>query len=100
MEFVINEFLSLKMENDITTIYVAEKPFQQCKFLLLEIPVRDVTSLDEIKSIDEAAQELSRSLEPQDEFSRVAYLSKEFTRNFKRLLFLSLFEIYFELGKT
>lgn len=71
MEFIINEFLSLKLENDITLIYVAGELFRQCKFLLLEIPVRDVTSLDEIKSIDEAAQELSRSLEPQDEFSRV-----------------------------
>ena len=71
MEFIINEFLSLKLENDITLIYVAGELFRQSKFLLLEIPVRDVTSLDEIKSIDEAAQELSRSLEPQDEFSRV-----------------------------
>jgi hypothetical protein len=71
MEFIINEFLSLKLENGITMIYVAEEPFHQCKFLLLEIPIRDITSLDDIKSIDEAAQELSRSLEPSDEFSRV-----------------------------
>ncbi len=71
MEFIINKFLSLELESDITTIYVAEEPFQQCKFLLLEIPVRDITSLDQVKSIDEAAQELSRSLEPPDEFSRV-----------------------------
>lgn len=71
MEFLINEFLSLKLENDITLIYVAGELFRQCKFLLLEIPVRDITSLDNIKSIDEAAQELNRSLEPPDEFSRV-----------------------------
>ena len=71
MEFIINEFLSLKLENGITMIYVAEEPFHQCKFLLLEIPVRDITSLDEIKSIDEASQELGRSLEPPDDFSRV-----------------------------
>jgi len=77
MEFIINEFLSLKLENGITMIYVAEVPFHQCKFLLLEIPVRDITSLDDIKSIDEAAQELSRSLEPSDGFSRVDLISPE-----------------------
>lgn len=71
MEFIINIFLTLKLKNDITMIYVAEEPFQQCKFLLLEIPVRDITSLDSVKSIDEAAQELGHSLEPSDEFSRV-----------------------------
>lgn len=77
MEFIINKFLSLELESDITTIYVAEEPFQQCKFLLLEIPVRDITSLDQVKSIDEAAQELSRSLEPPDEFSRVDQIPPE-----------------------
>jgi len=77
MEFVINKFLSLKLENDVTIIYVAEEPFQQCKFLLLEIPVRDVTSLDNLMSIDEAAQELNRSLEPPDEFSRVNKIPPE-----------------------
>ena len=77
MEFVINEFLSLKLEGDFTTIYVAEEPFQQCKFLLLEIPVRDITSLDNLKSIDEAAQELSRALEPSDEFPRVDQIPPE-----------------------
>lgn len=77
MEFVINEFLSLKLESDITVIYVTEEPFQQCKFLLLEIPVKDITSLDYVKSIDEAAQELSRSLEPSDEFPRVDQIPPE-----------------------
>jgi len=77
MEFVINEFLSLKLENDITMVFVAEEAFHQCKFLLLEIPVNDITSLDEIKSIDEAAQELGRALEPSDEFSRVDRIPPE-----------------------
>jgi len=77
MEFAINEFLSLKLEGDFTVIYVAEKPFQQCKFLLLEIPVRDITSLDKVKSIDEAARELSRALEPSDEFPRVDQIPPE-----------------------
>ncbi len=77
MEFKINELLSLKLENDITMIYVGEEPFHQCKFLLLEIPVKDITSLDSVKSIDEASQELSRLLEPSDEFSRVDQIPPE-----------------------
>lgn len=77
MEFLINQFLSLKLENGITMIYVGEEQFLQCKFLLLEIPVRDITALDDVKSIDEAAQELGRSLEPSDEFSRVGLIPPE-----------------------
>ena len=77
MEFIVNEFLSLKLEEDITMIYVAEEPFIQCKFLLLEIPTQTMTSLDDMKSIDEAAQELDRSLEPEDEFTRVDKIPPE-----------------------
>ena len=77
MEFTINEFLSLRLESDFTEVYVAGKLFQQCKFLLLEIPVKDVTSLDNVKSIDEAAQELGHELEPSDESSRVDKIPPE-----------------------
>lgn len=77
MEFRINKFLSLRLKRDFTEIYVAGKSFQQCKFLLLVIPVKDVTSLDSVKSIDEATQELSRSLEPSDEFLRVDQIPPE-----------------------
>ena len=77
MEFIVNEFLSLKLEEDITMIYVAQKPFVQCKFLLLEIPVQTITSLDEMKSIDQVTQELDRSLEPSDEFTRVNKIPPE-----------------------
>ncbi|MHA1642117.1 MAG: leucine-rich repeat domain-containing protein [Candidatus Helarchaeota archaeon] len=89
MEFIVNEFLTLrleegfdeflleKLETEITMIYVAEEPFMQCKFLLLEIPTQDMTSLDEMKSIDQVAQELDRSLEPSDEFTRVNKIPPE-----------------------
>ena len=77
MEFIVNEFLSLKLEGDITIIYVAQKPFVQCKFLLLEIPMQEMTSLDGMKSIDQFAQELDHSLEPSDEFTRVNKIPPE-----------------------
>jgi len=37
--------------------------FNQCKFLLLEIPVKNITELHDIESIDEAAERLDISLE-------------------------------------
>ena len=63
-EFKVNEYITSKLENDNTVIYVAGKMFQQCKYLLLNIPVEKVSSFDEIESIDEAEERLDKSLEP------------------------------------
>ena len=62
-EFKVNDYLSLKLEGNITNIYVKERLFQQCKFLLLNIPIDEITSFDAFESIDEAADKLDRSLE-------------------------------------
>jgi len=61
--FEVNKFLTLKLENGKTNIYVAGKLFQHCKFLLLEIPIEKIESLDNIESIDEASLRLDKSLE-------------------------------------
>ncbi|HDZ19536.1 hypothetical protein LCGC14_0961690 [marine sediment metagenome] len=63
-EFKVNEFLELKLENEKTVIYVASKPIRNCKFLLINIPINNVSDFDEIQSIDQAAENLDRSLEP------------------------------------
>ena len=62
-EFKVNEYITLKLEGNKTIIYVEEKKFQQCKFLLLNIPVENITSLGKIESVDEASEILSKSLE-------------------------------------
>ena len=62
-EFQINRFLTLKLENKATNIYVLGKLFTQCKFLLLNIPIAKVSEFDDIKSIDEAAERLDHKLE-------------------------------------
>jgi hypothetical protein len=54
-EFTINEFLSLKLEGVKINLYVNGRFFEQCKFLLIHIPIEDTVDYDEIKSIDEAA---------------------------------------------
>jgi len=67
IEFKINDYITLKLVEDETIIYVANEPFKQCKFLLLEIPEGEIDSLDEIDSIDEAAELLDGSLEMLDD---------------------------------
>lgn len=62
-EFVINDYLKLKLEQGRTIIYVKNRPFRQCMYLLLNIPVNKVEEYDEIKSIDEAALKLNRKME-------------------------------------
>ncbi len=62
-EFQINRYLTLKLENKITNIYVLGKVFAQCKFLLLNIPIDKVSEFDNIESIDEAAERLDHKLE-------------------------------------
>ncbi len=66
-EFKINDYISLKLESKKTVIYVAGEPFKQCKFLLLNIPIDEIKSFDEIESIDEAAEKLDRSMESKRE---------------------------------
>ncbi|MBY8987256.1 MAG: DUF2240 family protein [Candidatus Lokiarchaeota archaeon] len=57
-EFEINTFLSLRLEEGKTNIYIKNNLFRQCKFLLLDIPIEEIESVNEINSIDEAAEKL------------------------------------------
>ena len=63
-EFRVNRFIVLKLEDEKTNIYVNDELFSQCKYLLLNMPIEDVISINEIRSIDEAAEKLSHSSEP------------------------------------
>jgi hypothetical protein len=65
-EFVINEHLSLKLEGNETHIYVKGQRFLHCMFLLIEVPIKEISSFNEITSIDEAAESLNHSEEGYD----------------------------------
>ena len=65
--FKVNEYITLKLEDGKTNIYIKGNLFQQCKFLLINIPVDKISSFDEIDSIDEAAEKLDRFLEGPEE---------------------------------
>ena len=64
--FQVNKYITLRLEEGKTNIYVNGTLFKQCKFLLLEIPVNQITNLQEVKSIDEAAEQLDKSLEQEN----------------------------------
>lgn len=71
-EFKINNFISLRLENEITYLYVEGKKFEQCKQLLFEIHEYKKESFNKINSIDEFEGKLrtwSKSdILPGDEF--------------------------------
>ena len=73
-KFKINDYLSLQLNEDGNTIiFVARKPFRHCKYLLINIPVEEISNFDEIESIDEAAEKLDKSLEPLRERKEFKY---------------------------
>ncbi|MBN1216574.1 MAG: leucine-rich repeat domain-containing protein [Candidatus Lokiarchaeota archaeon] len=53
-EFRINEYLSVKLEDNKTQIYVAGERFMQCAALLFHLPVKDLNYFEGITSIDDA----------------------------------------------
>jgi len=55
LEYKINEFLTLRLEEGRTQVYVKGKKFLQCKRLVLNISKKDIPIYDNINSIDEAA---------------------------------------------
>ena len=62
-EFKINEYLTLKLKNGKTIIYIKDKEFLHCKYLLIEIPIENIKEFKEIVSIDEVSEKLDHSLE-------------------------------------
>lgn len=60
--FKINDFVTLKLENGDTIIYVKGKRFRQCKYLFLLLPSEAIDM--EINSIDEASDFYSKEMEP------------------------------------
>ncbi len=63
MNFKVNEYLILRLEDKKSNIYIKGKLFQQCKFLLINIPIEEMSLFNEIASIDDAAELLDPSLE-------------------------------------
>ncbi|MHA1147203.1 MAG: hypothetical protein ACTSR8_03065 [Promethearchaeota archaeon] len=65
MEFKINNYIQLKLEDGKTNIYIYNKLFRQCKHLLLIVP-KNIFGQKDI-SIDEIANlQISKLEQPED----------------------------------
>ncbi|HDZ17580.1 hypothetical protein LCGC14_1270070 [marine sediment metagenome] len=62
-EFKISDFLTVRLEEGATNIYVKEERFIQCKYLLINFLPDEYQGLEAIDSIDEAVEKLDHSLE-------------------------------------
>ncbi len=62
-EFKINEFITLKLRDGKTVIFVNNERFLQCKYLLLSIPANKIEEFEKIDSIDDAKEHLNSILE-------------------------------------
>ena len=62
IQFKVNELITVKLEKGKTVIYVATVRSWHCKYLILSIPIKQISSFDEIESIDEAAELLDQRL--------------------------------------
>lgn len=58
-EFVVNEYLSLRLEKGKISIYVNDEKFIQCKYIIFDIPI-GASNDDECKSIDEYIEHYKR----------------------------------------
>ena len=65
-EFKVNDFLSLKLEGEKINIYVKERYFNLCKFLMLNAPVSETENFDDVESIDEVADTLGWTFKGQE----------------------------------
>lgn len=54
--FEINEFISLKLSNKITLLYLNNEYFAQCMRLFINISLKNINQYDSVNSIDEAAE--------------------------------------------
>lgn len=68
LEFRINEYITLNIENEKTVIYLNGKEFIQCKRLILNIPTGEVKIQRGVKSIDDLEDFFSDSFEIDDDF--------------------------------
>jgi len=67
IEFKVNEYISLKLENNTTYISVNNKYFEQCISLVLNISIENIQKFDNLDSIDEVADNLRNTYDYQEE---------------------------------
>ncbi len=75
LEHVINELITLKLEDGRTNIYVNGEKVLHCKYLLLDISIDKMGEFDHFESIDQALDHFDHSLEPHKRPKNIPSLS-------------------------
>ena len=70
--FKINEYITLKLEENKTVIYVKKKQFLNCKHILLNLSIEDLENINGLKSIDDIIEFKDKK----DEFKKF-FISQE-----------------------
>ncbi len=63
LEYKITDLITLKLENNVTNIYINNQKFRQCKYLLISVSLDNIHQLNRIESIDQASELLDHSLD-------------------------------------
>ena len=67
IEFSVNKYITLKIENKKTNIYVNNRLFNHCKYVLTRKKISELEDLLEMESVDELAErsmdEISETLD-------------------------------------
>lgn len=61
--YTINDYITLKLVKSRTIIYVNNREFLQCKYLLFNLKTDHLEEYDSIRNIDEAKEKLSNDME-------------------------------------
>ena len=76
--YKINKYITLKLENNKTNIYIDNERFIQCKFLLINVTTCENNLFDKISSIDDVSDILDRSMENNKESGLIISPETEF----------------------
>ena len=61
-EYKIGKYITLRLINDKTIIFIDNKEFLQCKRLFLDIPIERLKSTSLIESVDDIEEKFENSL--------------------------------------
>ena len=53
LQYSINKYITLKLEDDKTNIYINNKKFWTCTYILLNIPLEELSYYEQVDSIDQ-----------------------------------------------
>ena len=52
-ELKINKYIKIRLEKNKTLIYINNRKFIQCRFLLTDLPINELGRISETNSVDE-----------------------------------------------